>query len=507
MSAGIHAHELIADLFAGGGGASMGIELALGRSPDIAINHSPAAIAMHAVNHPTTRHYCENVWTVDPRAVCAGRAVGLLHASPDCTHHSRAKGGKPKNKKLRSLASVVIRWARDVRPRVIVLENVEEWLAWGPVDNEGQPIKAKAGRSFRCWLGKLKAQGYRVEWRILNAADYGAPTTRKRVFLVARCDGEAIVWPVPSHGRGQRSPWRAASEVIDWSIPTPSIFDRKKPLADATMRRIAAGVDRYVIKAARPFIVPVTHTKSGDRVHAITDPLRTVTTAKGGEFALVSPTLVQLGYGEREGQAPRALDITKPLGTVVAGGGKHGLVAALLTKHYGGVVGHGVQLPLGTITTQDHHALTTTFLTKFYGTSTGQDVTAPVPTVTAGGQHIAAVRAFLIKYYGASDRPESQQQGLFEPLHTVTTKARFGLVTVQGETYQIADIGMRMLSPRELFRAQSFPDSYVIDVGLDGRPFTKTAQIELAGNSVCPVVEQAVVGAQFHERPALRAAS
>lgn len=473
----IRPDELIVDNFAGGGGASTGIEAALSRDVDLAINHSPEAIAMHRANHPRTRHFCENVWAVKPREACAGRPVGLAHFSPDCTHFSRAKGGKPRDKKTRGLAWVALRWAREVRPRVIVLENVEEFLTWGPVDNDGQPIARFAGRTFKCWLGKLRALGYAAEWRLLNAADYGAPTTRKRLFLVARCDGQPIRWPTPTHGKGTARAWRGAHEVIDWTLAAPSIFGRKKPLAEATLRRIAAGVRRYVIEAAQPFIVPVTH-QGGVRVHSLSDPMRTVTAANRGEFALVSPTLVQVGYGERPGQAPRVPGLAKPLGTVVCDQ-KHGLVAALLTKHYGGVVGHGVQLPLGTITTQDHHALTTAAL------------------VPAGGDRRDEVRAYLVKYYGSSDRPESQQQSLFEPLHTVTTKARFGLVTVHGEPYEIVDIGMRMLAPRELFRAQSFPDSYVIDAGADGRPLTKTAQIELAGNSVCPVVERAVVAANL----------
>lgn len=389
LACAIAPNELVVDNFAGGGGASTGIEMALGRHVDIAINHSPEAIALHKANHPHTKHYCENVWDVNPREACAGRPVGLAHFSPDCTHFSRAKGGKPRDKKTRGLAWVALRWAREVRPRVNVLENVEEFLTWGPVDNDGQPVARLSGRTFKIWLGKLRALGYRVEWRILNAADFGAPTTRKRLFLVARCDGEAIRWPTPTHGRGMASPWRGAHEVIDWSLPTPSIFGRKRPLAEATERRIAEGVRRHVIECAAPFIVPVTHT-GGVRVHSIEEPLRTVTCASRGEFALVSPTLVQVGYGERPGQTPRAPGLEKPLGTVV-GSNKHGLVAALLTKHYGGVVGHGLQLPLGTITTQDHHAVTAASL------------------VPAGADRRDEVRAFLVKYYGGSDRPETQQ--------------------------------------------------------------------------------------------------
>lgn len=400
---------LIVDNFAGGGGASTGIEAALGRSVDLAVNHSAAAIAMHTANHPRAKHLIEDVWRVDPVEACGGQPVDLAWFSPDCTHFSRAKGSAPKSSKRRALASVVIRWARTVRPRVICLENVEEFLTWGPLDSDGQPDPRRAGKSFRCWLGKLRAQGYRVEWRLLCAADYGAPTTRRRLFLIARCDGLPIVWPEPTHGKG-RLPWRTAAEIIDWSIPCPSIFDRKKPLAEATQKRIAEGLRRYVLDG---------------RVHA------------------------------------------------------YGNVAALITKHYGGVVGHGMQLPLGTITTKDHHALTTATLGK------------------TPGKH--DVRGWLIKYYGGSGRPETQQQSLFEPLHTITTKARFGLVMVHGEPFEIVDVGTRMLAPHELFAAQGFPGDYRLDCDLGGRPLTKAQQIELCGNSVSPPVAEAIVRANCGE--------
>jgi DNA (cytosine-5)-methyltransferase 1 len=406
---------LIVDNFAGGGGASTGIEAALGRSVSIAIDHSPAALAMHAANHPGTQHRCESVWAVDPIEACAGRPVDLAWFSPDCTHFSRAKGAAPKCSKRRALASVVIRWARTVRPRVVVLENVEEFLTWGPLDEHGQPDPRKAGRSFRCWLGKLRAQGYTVEWRVLCAADFGAPTTRRRLFLVARCDGEAIRWPTPTHGKG-RTPWRTAAEIIDWSIPCPSIFGRKKPLAEATQKRIAEGLRRYVLNT-KPFL--------------------------------------------------------------------RGDVAAFVTKHYGGVYGQQAELPLGTITGRDHHALTTATLAKTLG------------------KH--DVRGWLIKYYGGSGRPESQQQSLLEPLHTVTGTARFGLVMVSGEPYEIVDIGMRMLAPHELFAAQGFPGDYRLDCDLGGKPLTKTQQIELCGNSVAPPVAEAIVRANCTERQRLRA--
>lgn len=458
------ADELVVDLFAGGGGASEALEQALGRPVDIAINHSPAAIAMHKANHPETRHFCEDIFAVSPREAAGGRRIAFLWASPDCTHHSRAKGGKPRESGRRALADVVIRWAEEVRPRVIFLENVEEFEDWGPLDEEGSPIKALSGTLFRAWAAKLTELGYTLEWTSIVAADYGAPTTRKRLFLVARCDGAPVVFPEPTHGKGRPAAWRPASEIIDWALPCPSIFERPRPLAEATLRRIATGIQRYVIGSARPFIVP---TSAG----------------------LVAPTLVQTGYGERKGQAPRALDLGKPLGTVVAGGGRHALVAALITKHYGGVVGHGLERSLGTVTTVDHHALTTAFLTKFYGTSVGADAREPLPTVTASGGHLAEVRAFLVKYYGTG----GQQQDLFDSLHTVTTKARFGLVMVRGEPYAIADIGMRMLAPHELFAAQGFPPDYQIAPLYNGKPLTKTAQTELVGNSVSPPPAKALV--------------
>jgi DNA (cytosine-5)-methyltransferase 1 len=464
----IRPEELLVDNFAGGGGASCGIEAALGRHVDIAINHSPAAIAMHRANHPRTKHYCESVWDVDPAEVCAGRPVGLVHLSPDCTHFSKAKGGKPVSRRIRGLAWLAVRWAKSVRPRVIVLENVEEFTTWGPLNADGKPDRSRNGRTFQRFVAKLRAYGYVVDWRILVAADFGAPTTRRRLFMVARCDGHSIVWPEPSHGRGHARPWRTAAEVIDWSLPVRSIFGRKKPLADATLRRIAAGVKRFVIESPRPFIAPVMH-QGDQRTHDVAEPVRTVTAANRGELALV---------------------------------------AAFMAKHYGGVVGHGVQLPLGTVTSVDHHSLAVAHLTKFYGTAgAGADVREPMPTVTAndrGGGHLAEVRAFLVKYYGAS--PASQQQSLLEPLHTVTSRARFGLVTIEGHDYQIVDVGMRILSPRELFAAQGFPPDYVIDAPIEpsgnrrARTLTKTAQIECAGNSVCLAVEEAVVAANFGRR-------
>lgn len=550
----LHADEIIVDSFAGGGGASLGIEQGVGRSPDVAINHDEEAVAMHKANHPKTRHYCGDVWSVDPVAVCGGRRVGLAWFSPDCTHHSKAKGGKPRDKKKaeksRGLAWVVVRWARTVKPRVIFLENVEEFADWGPLLENGKPDKAKRGLTFRIWLGQLKAAGYEVEMRELRACDYGAPTTRKRLFVIARCDGQPIAWPEPTHGPGRPELYRVAAECIDWSHACPSIFGRKKDLADKTLRRIARGVMRFVVQNPTPFIVPLTHGRVNDSApHSVEAPLRTITAAHRGELALVAPSLIQTGYGERQGQAPRALDIQAPLGTVVGCGAKHALVgaflkrdfgqsvgaamdapaptvtagggghaaivAAFMAKHYGdperqggggAVIGSQMTLPIGSVTTRDHHSLVTSHMLKLRGTcADGQPIDAPSPTITASGTHLAEVRAFLTKYYGTGENQDPQLS-----LGTVTTHDRFGLVYVHGEPYAIADIGMRMLQPRELFRAQGFPDSYKIDpvvtvtrVTKTGKkktrtgPLSKTAQIRMCGNSVSPMNARALVEANF----------
>jgi DNA (cytosine-5)-methyltransferase 1 len=536
------AHELVIDLFAGGGGASTGIELALGRHVDIAVNHDAQAVNLHQANHPQTRHFVSDVFEVDPLAVTEGRPVGLLWASPDCKHFSKAKGGKPVSKRVRGLAWVVVKWAKLTKPRQIYLENVEEFKTWGPLAVDGRPCPERKGRTFQTWKRQLENLGYVVEHRELRACDYGAPTIRKRLYLIARCDGQPIVWPKPTHGKGLK-PYRTAAECIDWSLACPSIFERVRPLAEATQRRIAHGIKRYVLDAARPFIVPVTH--QGDwRVHSIDDPLRTITTARRGELALAAPTLIQTGYGEREGQSPRSLDLGKPMGTAVAGGVKQALVAAFLAKHYGDRgqrPGSAMAEPVSTVTTSDHnalvtanivglahgdfaerpgarvtaateplrtihagggnHALVTSNLAKLRGTSSSASTAEPLHTISAGGTHHAEVRALLIKYYGTDQDPQ-----LREPLHTVTTKDRFGLVTVDGSDYEIADIGMRMLQPRELYRAQGFPDTYLIDRGADGVPLPKDAQVRMCGNSVCPPVAAALVMANFADLT-LRAAA
>ena len=531
------AHELVVDLFAGGGGASTGIELAIGRHVDIAVNHDPEAVSLHQVNHPQTQHHVSDVFEVAPRAVTDGRPVGLLWASPDCTFHSKARGGKPhrdrnKARRRRGLAWVVCRWAREVRPRVIALENVEEFQHWGPLTDDGQPCPERKGLTFRRWVAQLRNLGYSVEWRELRACDYGAPTIRKRLFVIARCDGQPIVWPQPTHGPGLRT-YRTAAECIDWSIPCPSIFERAKPLAPATLRRIAHGIKRYVIDAAQPFIAPVTH-QGDERVHGINEPLRTITTAKRGEFALVAPTFAGAGGPTYAGKPASA---ATPLGTVLASD-RRALVSAFLAKHYTGVVGSDLRDPVGTVTTVDHHsvvaanlihmghgdqsangakrwshgirdvqqplntvtasgipaAIVTSHLAKLRGTSASASTAEPLHTVSAGGKHHAEVRAFLTAYYGSD-----QDTPIDEPMHTVTTKPRFGLVTVAGQQYEIADIGMRMLQPRELYRAQGFPDAYVIDRGADGRPLTKEAQVRMCGNSVCPPVAAAIVRANYSD--------
>jgi DNA (cytosine-5)-methyltransferase 1 len=481
------AHELVVDLFAGGGGASTGIEQALGRHVDIAVNHDPAAVSLHEANHPQTQHFVSDVFEVDPLAVTEGRPIGLLWASPDCKHFSKAKGGKPVSKRVRGLAWVVVKWAKLTRPRIICLENVEEFQTWGPLAEDGRPCPERKGRTFQRWVAQLRTLGYVVEWRELRACDYGAPTIRKRLFLVARCDGQPIVWPEPTHaqkpakGSGLK-PWRTAADCIDWSLPCPSIFERERPLAEATLRRIAHGVMRYVVNAAEPYIVRIGHTGHGDggKVRGIHEPVSTVTTK--AEHLLCSPTLVQTGYGERQGQAPRVPGLDKPLGTIVAGAAKHALVSAFLAKHYTGVIGSDLRAPMGTVTTQDHHSL--------------------VAGTLVGGSNHAAVSAFLTAYYGSD-----QDTPLHDPMHTVTTKPRFALVTVAGQQYAIADIGMRMLQPRELYRAQGFPEAYIIDRGHDGRVLPKDAQVRMCGNSVCPPLARALVAANYSERVALKEAA
>jgi DNA (cytosine-5)-methyltransferase 1 len=536
---------IIVDNFAGGGGASTGIEAALGRAVTIAINHDEEAIRMHEVNHPGTHHIRNNIWQIDPKEVTAGQHVGLAWFSPDCKHFSKAKGGKPREKSIRDLAWVVVLWAQRVKPDVILLENVEEFRTWGPLCDEGKPIKERAGETFDKWRRELRKAGYKIQWKELRACDYGAPTIRKRFFMIARRDGNPIAWPAPTHGKpgspdvlsGKLLPWRTAAEIIDWSIPCPSIFDRKKPLAEKTLRRIAVGIMKFVINNPSPFIVPICNTNwAGDRFYPGNEPLRTITTAKGGEMAVVAPHITKfregaIGHAIDEplhtvtansyikrpgGSAPlgvvsafmqkfaengRGVDPSEPLHTVMAGAPRHAVVCAHLEQANGGpnnenLAGRAADLPLSTVATSgSQQRLVTSNLVKLRGTCQhGQPTDEPLHTISAGGTHMAEVRAFLLKYYGTDQDPQ-----LVEPLHTVTTKDRYGLVTVtiEGEEYVIVDIGMRMLSPRELFNAQGFPPDYIIDQDVEGRPITKTAQVAKCGNSVCPPMAEALVRAQF----------
>lgn len=529
--------EIIVDNFAGGGGASTGIEMATGRSVDIAINHDPNAIAMHTTNHPDTLHYCESVFDIDPVAATAGRPVGLAWFSPDCRHFSKAKGSKPVKKEIRGLAWVVVRWALAKKPRVVMLENVEEFKTWGPLitaeDGTEHPDPARAGETFAAFVAMLTTGidadhpalleccevlgfdinsidakrlqaglSYVVDHRELRASDYGAPTIRKRFFMVMRCDGLPVMWPEPTHGdpkllevqSGHRKPWRTAAECIDWSIPCPSIFERKKPLAENTLKRIARGLQRFVIDNPTPFIVKCNHTSSKTtydcfRGQALDQPLQAITKTPG--FSLVAPIIARQ-FGNSVGHS-----IEEPNGTVTAVG-KSQLVSAFLAKHFGGnYTGSGADLnqPAHTVTTVDHHALVTSNLIKMRGTNTGQPTDTPLQTITAGGNHFGEVRAFLLKYYGN----EKEGVSLSDPLHTVTTNDRFGLVTVEGIDYQIVDIGMRMLQPHELYAAQGFPSWYIIDRDYTGTKYAKDKQVARCGNAVPPPFAEALVRANLPE--------
>ncbi|MGJ5000546.1 DNA cytosine methyltransferase [Bradyrhizobium sp. HKCCYLRH2060] len=625
--------EIEVDDFAGGGGASTGMEQALGRSPAVAINHDAVALAMHAVNHPQTVHLTSDIWKVDPKQATSGRPVGLLWASPDCKHFSKAKGGKPRDKNIRGLAWVVVHWANVVSPRVIIMENVEEFQDWGPLGDDDQPCPRRKGETFARWIAQFERLGYAVEWRELRACDYGAPTIRKRLFLIARRDGRDVVWPEATHGdpaseavrEGRLKPWRTAAEIIDWSIACPSIFATSaeiraglgiraiRPLQPATLARIAKGVRRYVLDAAHPFIVPITHTRDAERGQAATQPLCTITSAHRGEQALVAPYVTKFNtgatghavgdplhtitaahsetrpgaaaplglvapylvprYGERQGQEPRTrpVDIPapvvvatgnggslfaahlttmrnadkpqqgadRPAHTVTAGGAHIGVVAAFLAQNNYLEPGHDARKPVSTIVAKGStQAAVSAGLTILKGRDRRDaDVELPAPTSTAQGGHIAETRAFLTKYYGADQDPD-----LAEPLHTATSKARFGLtevllqappfgpehhqraravadllrshglwddrefvtVEIDGVVLVIVDLGLRMLTPRELFRAQGFPESYVIDRKPDGSLISKTEQVAKCGNSVCPPIAAALVGANYRPEMAQR---
>lgn len=540
--------ELVVDNFAGGGGASTGIELATGYSVDIAINHDPEAIRMHKVNHPNTEHYCENVWAVDPVKACNGHPVGLAWFSPDCKHFSKAKGGKPKDKNIRGLAWVACRWAGLVRPRVIMLENVEEFKTWGPLNRGHHPIKSKQGKTFERFVQQLTDLGYEVDFRELVAADYGAPTMRKRFFMIARCDGKPIVWPEPTHGpadsekveEGLLKPYVGACTQLDFSLPCPSIFDTSeeikekygiravRPLAPKTMDRIARGIKKFVLENPEPFIIQCNH--GGERrPNDIREPMPTITGKH--DYGVVEPYLVQCKYNNE------AQDVRKPIGTLTTVG-SHLLVepklAPIIDKAYGGNyqgAGSKVDEPIDTITTVDHnrlivptliqyhsettqgkvrgqtikepvmtidgsnrYGLVASFLSKFYKSGTGQNLREPLHTITTSPGHFGEVRAFLIKYYG-----EGTGQNIKEPLDTITSKDRFGLVTIEGVDYQIVDIGLRMLEPKELYGCQGFPDDYIIDHDYTGKTYPRSEQVRRCGNAVCPPIPAALVKANLPE--------
>lgn len=576
--------ELIVDNFAGGGGASTGIELATGYSVDIAINHDPEAIKMHKANHPNTKHYCENVWAIDPVKACNGHPVGLAWFSPDCKHFSKAKGGKPKDKNIRGLAWVALRWAGLVRPRVIMLENVEEFKTWGPLNRGHHPIKEKQGKTFERFVQQLRNLGYEVEFRELIAADYGAPTMRKRFFMVARCDGKPIVWPEPTHGPadseavkvGLLKPYVGAYTQIDFSRPCPSIFDTSeeikekygiravRPLAQKTMDRIARGFKKFILDNPEPFIIQCNHggerrpndirepmpTITGKHGYGIVepymvqigqtgftkdrskdvreplttivsknehcliepmlapymgtnttnhpggncrDPIHTITT--GNQQCLISPTLIQY-HSETAKDEVRGQLIEEPIMTVDSSN-RYGLVTSFLHKYYdGGYKGAGesMEKPLPTVTAWDHNSVVTANLIQMNNHCDGRDMRDPIPTITAGDGHFGEVRAFLVKYYG-----QGTGQDLKEPLDTVTAQDRFGLVTINGTDYQIVDIGLRMLEPRELYGCQGFPDDYIIDHDYTGKTYPRSEQVRRCGNAVCPPIPAALVRANLPE--------
>jgi len=498
--------EINGDLFAGGGGASTGFELGTGQPVHFAINHNEDAISQHQANHPGTRHFISDVFEVDPLSVIdefGGRAIGHLHASPDCTHHSQAAGGQPRKRAIRSLAWVIHKWAGRARPRIITMENVEQMLQWSPLiakrcpktgrvvkldrtvaapgervpvqDQFLVPDKRRKGHNWQHFVNGLRAMGYQVQWRTLRACDYGAGTTRERLFLVARRDGQPITWPKPTHAQhpkaGQKK-WRTAADSIDWSIPVPSIFTRKRPLADNTLRRIAKGIQKFVLDSTEPFIVPIANYGAGESVQPVNEPLRTITAwPRGGSFSLVTAYMAQMNGGYNE------------------------------------TLGHHLRKPVTAITrTGSQQQLVTAFLSRQFGASIGSNATKPAPTITAGGggktalvectlspeQEAGALRVagFLMHYYSTG----GQWGDLHKPLGTITTKDRLALVTVtiKGQPYVIVDIGLRMLTPRELYNAQGFPTSYVIDRGHDGRKLTKTKQVLFVGNSVSPYPMEAV---------------
>lgn len=568
--------EIIVDNFAGGGGASTGIELATGRPVTIAINHDPDAILMHKTNHPYTEHYQESVWDIDPVEVCKGRKVGLAWFSPDCKHFSKAKGGKPVDKNIRGLAWIVLKWAGTVRPRVIILENVEEFQTWGPV-RKGKPVKSHQGETFSRWKSQLKALGYEIEHRELKACDYGAPTIRKRFFLIARCDGKPIVWPKPTYApkdsqevkSGKLKAYKSAADCIDFDLPCPSIFNRKKPLAVNTQRRIARGLDKFVIKEAKPFIVhigngerkgqkprvqdidkpvstvvssckqylsmpymsPIGHTGfCVDRNYSIKQPLQTIVSK--AEQIMIMPSLIQYHSETAKGEV-RGQKLSEPIFTV-DGSNRYGLQIPYLSKFYGGVIGADIKRPVPTVTAIDHNALTAPFLTKYYSgadqsfscnsplhTITTKDrmsvctnyltilrnnmdcrsVQEPLNTITTSGAHFADTKVYIKKYSPGCNL--GYWNKVRELLNTYTdwnlADDEVLIFNINGVEYFIYDIGLRMLQPKELYRAQGFPNDYIIDHDYTGKEYPKTKQVARCGNAVPPAFAKALVQANLPE--------
>lgn len=564
--------EMIIDNFAGGGGASTGIELATGRAVDVAINHDPDAILMHRTNHPQTRHYCESVWDVDPWEVTRGRPVGLAWFSPDCKHFSKAKGSKPVDRNIRGLAWIVLKWAGTVKPRVIILENVEEFQTWGPV-RKGKPMKSRRGETFRKWKEQLQVLGYEIEHRELVAADYGAPTIRKRFFLIARCDGKKIIWPERTHApkdseevkSGKCKPWRGAAEIIDWTIPCPSIFDTTdeikekygiravRPLAVNTQKRIARGIEKFVLQNKEPFIVPIGYGErkgQAPRVHDIKEPVSTVVSS-GKQYLCqpeLSPFIVQVNH---KGEQFRGQELKEPIPTIT---GKHGyglatpVMTAIAvskaeqclampsliqyhTEQSERVRGQGMDEPIMTLDAANRYGLSVAYLAEYFQNGRPLDVKSPLHTSTTKDRE-CVVETFISKFYktGIGQKPD-------EPLHTVTTSAgHFGIVTVKmnrsemnlhhwnevrellnaycgyaiaedeillldvnGTLYFISDIGLRMLTPRELYAANGFPPDYIIDHDYTGKAYGKTKQVARCGNAVPPPFAEALVRANLPE--------
>ena len=491
--------ELIIDNFAGGGGASTGIELATGRPVDIAINHDPDAIAMHKINHPHTRHYCESVWDVSPPEICGGNQVGLMWLSPDCKHFSRAKGGKPVSKNVRGLAWIALRWAATARPRVIILENVPEFVTWGRLGKDVRPDPQHIGETFWSFVRALERHGYEVAWRELSACDYGAPTIRRRFFLVARCDGKPIVFPKATHGDGL-IPYRTAAECIDWSIPCNSIFGREKPLAENTLRRIARGLDKFTIKAEKPFIMKYYRGIIGSD---ITAPLGTVTAIDHN--ALVTPSLIQY-HSEQSGSEVRGQALDKPVMTVDASP-RYALTAAHIVKYYSGKNhGSAVNSPLHTITTKDRNALIESHLCILRNNQDCKPLDEPMPTLCTSGGHISKIRTAIARYNPAGEHGNwAEVRGLLNNYCGYSlADDEILLLEINGDKYFISDIGMRMLEPRELYRAQGFPDDYIIDFDVNGKRYPRSAQVARCGNAVPPPFAEALVRANLPEMCAQR---